>query len=332
MSDPEARASEDSAALASAGTMAAAFEAGSSGRRTYVRWVIGALLFLATTLNDITVTRADAGSPRKGLDISDIDVFFLDPQMRMNPHLKYAQAVPGRAAGRPEGVIDALHLIEVPIAIRALDGSPALTRDERAGLEEWFQELIQWMKTDPLGVAESNAKNNHAMAYQLQVAVYADFVGDPAQTAACRRWFKEVLLVNQMAPDGSFPLELARTKPYGYSIFQLDNVTTFCQVLSSEGDNLWEFALADGRGVRRGLEFLYPFLADKSKWTHKPDVQAWEAWPARQPCLLFAGLAFGKPEYLDLWQKLPADPSDDEVRRNIAVTQPALWLRSTTHP
>jgi hypothetical protein len=130
-----------------------------------------------------------------------------------------------------------------------------------------------------------------------------------------------------MAPDGSFPLELARTKPYGYSIFQLDNAATFCQVLSTESDNLWEFALADGRGVRRGVEFLYPFLADKSKWPHKPDVQAWEDWPARQACLLFAGLAFGRQEYLDLWQKLPPDPTDDEVRRNIAVTQPLLWLK-----
>jgi beta-galactosidase len=254
-------------------------------------------------------------------------VFFLDPQTRMNPHLRYAQAVPGRAAGRPEGIIDALHLIEVPRAIRALDLSPALSGEERAGLEQWFRELIHWMKTDPLGIAEGKSRNNHAMAYQLQLAVYADFVGDQEQTAACRTWYKEVLLPNQMAADGSFPLELARTKPYGYSIFQLDNVATFCQVLSTDSDNLWEFTLPDGRGVRRAVAFLYPFLADKSKWPHKPDVQAWEGWPVRQACLLFAGLAYGEQGYLDLWQKLPSEPTDEEVRRNVAVTQPVLWLK-----
>jgi beta-galactosidase len=253
--------------------------------------------------------------------------FFLDPQTRMAPHLKYAQAVPGRAAGRPEGIIDALHLIEVPLAIRALEGSAALEPVQLAGLKQWFRDLLQWMRTDPLGVAEASAKNNHAMAFQLQVAVYADFSGDRDQTAACRQWFRKVLLPKQMAADGSFPLELARTKPYGYSIFQLDNVATFCQVLSTSDDNLWDFALPDGRGIRRGVKFLFPFLADKSKWPHKPDVQAWEGWPARQPCLLFAGLALGEPKYLELWQKLQPDPSDDEVRRNIAVTQPLLWLR-----
>jgi hypothetical protein len=92
-------------------------------------------------------------------------------------------------------------------------------------------------------------------------------------------------------------------------------------------DDLWRFELGDGRGMKRGMEYLYPYLADKSKWPRKPDIQAWEGWPARQPCLLFAGLALGKGEYLELWRKLPADPTDAEVKRNIAITQPVLWVK-----
>ena len=130
-----------------------------------------------------------------------------------------------------------------------------------------------------------------------------------------------------MAADGSFPQELRRTKPYGYSIFQLDNMVTLCQVLSRPDDNLWAFRLPGGRGIQKAVEFMYPFLADKSKWPRKPDVQAWDAWPARQPCLLFAGLAFSNTSYIDLWRKLPAAPPNEEVRRNIAITQPLLWLK-----
>jgi hypothetical protein len=78
------------------------------------------------------------------------------------------------------------------------------------------------------------------------------------------------------------------------------------------------------------VEYLYPFLADKSKWPLPPDVQAWDGWPARQASLLFAGLAFGEPKYLVLWQKLAADPIDAEVRRNLAITQPILWLPRKT--
>jgi Alginate lyase len=253
-------------------------------------------------------------------------VFFLDPKTRMNPHLKYAQAVPGRSPGRGTGIIDGLHLTEIPIAVEAMQGSSAFTPETTAGLKQWFREMSEWMTDSKNGREEAAAKNNHSVAYFLQIAVYARFIGDEANLTECRRQFKEVFVAVQMAPNGSFPAELRRTKPYGYSIFQLDNMVALCQVLSCQGDNLWAFKLPDGRGIGRAMDYLYPYLADKSKWPMKPDVQAWEGWPARQPCLLFAGLALGESKYLDLWKRLAPDPKDDEVRRNIAITQPILWL------
>jgi hypothetical protein len=253
-------------------------------------------------------------------------VFFLDPATRMNPHLKYAQAIPGKSPGRGIGIIDTLHLAEVPPAITALQKSPVFPPEALAGLKQWFGELAEWMITSKNGQEEAAAKNNHAVAFWLQVASFAQFTGDKAKLAECRRQFKEVFVPKQMAEDGSFPAELKRTKPYAYSIFQLDNMTTLCQVLSTSEDDLWKFELPDGRGIRKAAAYLYPFLANKSQWPLKPDVQAWEGWPSRQPCLLFAGLAFNEAPYLDLWKKLPTDPTDPEVRRNIAITQPILWV------
>ena len=252
-------------------------------------------------------------------------VFFLDAKLRMNPNLDFAQAVPGVSPGRGIGIIDALHLIEVPAAVKALERSPAFPPALAKDLRGWFRELAEWMVTSKNGKEEAAAKNNHAVAFYLQLSVYADFIGDQEKLAACRKQYKEVFVGKQMALDGGFPLELARTKPYGYSIFQLDNMVLLCQVLSTKEDNLWDFTLPDGRGIRKAVAFLYPFLADKSKWTLKPDVQAWEGWPARQPGLLFAGRQFGESAYLDLWKKLPSDPTDPEVQRNIGVTQPVLW-------
>ncbi len=193
-------------------------------------------------------------------------------------------------------------------------------------MRDWFREYLAWMLGSKNGKEEAATKNNHAVAFFLQVAVFAEFAGDAAALAECRKRFKEVFVPRQMAPDGSFPQELARTKPYAYSIFQLDNMATLCQVLGLPEDKLWTFALPDGRGMAKGMGYLYPYLEDKSKWPLKPDVQAWEGWPARQPCLLFAGIALGEPRYTALWMKLEPDPRDAEVRRNIAITQPLLWL------
>ena len=254
-------------------------------------------------------------------------VFFLDAKTRMNPSLNFAQAVPGVSPGRGIGIIDTLHIIEIPAAVKVMEKSKAFPPDMAKDVRAWFRDIAEWMVTSKNGKEEAAAKNNHSVAFHLQLAVFADFIGDEAKLALCRKQFKEVFVAKQMAADGGFPLELARTKPYGYSIFQLDNMTLLCQVLSTEADNLWAFELPDGRGIRKAVAYLNPFLADKSKWTLKPDVQAWEGWPARQPHLLFAGFALGEQTYLDLWKKLPADPSDPEVQRNIGITQPVLWIK-----
>jgi hypothetical protein len=34
-----------------------------------------------------------------------------------------------------------------------------------------------------------------------------------------------------------------------------------------------------------------------------------------------------EPTYLELWRRLPPDPTDAEVGRNLAVTQPVLWIK-----
>jgi hypothetical protein len=71
----------------------------------------------------------------------------------------------------------------------------------------------------------------------MQVAAFAKFTDNDTLMKFCSDRYKNVLLPNQMAADGSFPQELRRTKPYGYSIFNLDAMATICQTLSSEKDN-----------------------------------------------------------------------------------------------
>ncbi len=253
-------------------------------------------------------------------------VFFLDQATRMNPHLNFAQAIPGRTPGRGIGIIDTLHLIEIPPAVVAMAESPAFSPDLLDGLKQWFREYTDWMRTSKNGRDEAATKNNHVVAYWLQIASFARFTGDEANLAEARRQFKESFVPMQMAADGGFPLELERTKPYAYSIFQLDNMATLSMVLSTPDDNLWEFELPDGRGMRKAMAWLYPFLADKSAWPLPSDVQSWEGWPARQPALLFGGIALDEPRYLELWKRLKPDPTDPEIRRNIAITQPLLWV------
>jgi hypothetical protein len=255
--------------------------------------------------------------------------WFVDERTRMNPHLKYAQAIKGRMTGRGVGIIDTIHLVEVARAIEVLESSKVLTQAELKAIRQWFADYLNWMTTHQYGIDEREAKNNHGTCWVMQVAAFARLTGNQELLAYCRNRFKTVLLPNQMAADGSFPQELRRTKPYGYSLFNLDAMTTICQILSTPEDNLWTFELTDGRSMRRGLEFMTPYIRDKKSWKLKPDVMYDEYWPMRHNSLLFAGLAYGRPEYLELWQTLPADSTVEEVIRNFFIRQPLLWIEES---
>jgi hypothetical protein len=241
---------------------------------------------------------------------------------RMNPNLQYAQAIHGRVSGRGTGIIDTLHLVEVARAAGQLDLGAA---DFKA-VQAWFASYVEWMNTHPYGIAERDAKNNHGTCWVAQVAAFSQLTRDPERARYCRDRFKAVLIPNQEAPDGSFREELRRTKPYGYSIFNLDAMGIVAQTLTTPKDNLWAWQLPDGRGLARAMAYLFPYLLDKKKWPHAPDVMYDKYWPMRQPSLLFAGLALDKPEYLALWRTLEPDPTEEEVIRNFPVRQPLLWV------
>ncbi|HKG95466.1 MAG TPA: alginate lyase family protein, partial [Gemmatimonadaceae bacterium] len=259
--------------------------------------------------------------------VAHLRAWFVAERTRMNPNLLYGQAIKGVATGRGIGIIDTIHLVEVARAVSALERAGYVGGGTVSGVKDWFRQYLEWMTTHPYGIAERDNGNNHSAAWALQVAEFARLVGDTARLASTRAFFKETLVPQQMAADGSFPKELARTKPYGYSLFQLDVMATLAEVLSTPGDDLWRYEAPDGRGMRRALAFMYPFIKDKRSWPKAPDVMYHDQWPVRHPALLFGGRALGEARYVELWKTLPADPTVDEVIRNYPIRQPLLWVR-----
>ena len=191
---------------------------------------------------------------------------------------------------------------------------------------DWFAQYLDWLTTSERGQAERNTKNNHAMCWALQAAEFARLVGSEEARGEVYRRYREILLPGQEGADGSFPLELARTKPYSYSIFNFDVMAGLCQSLRDLMPDATRFALADGRGLGKAAEFIYPYIADKSAWKWAKDIEHFDALPVRSPGLLFAGLAFNEPRYLELWKRLNPDPTDKEIVRNYPIRQPILWV------
>lgn len=252
--------------------------------------------------------------------------WFEDAATRMNPSLLYAQAIKGRATGRGIGIIDTIHLMEVVQALSIMEKAGAIPPADLRAFKDWFSTYLQWLTTHPYGKDEMNATNNHGTCWVMQVAAFARFVNNREWLDFCTNRYKTVLLPAQMADDGSFPRELKRTKPYGYSLFNLDAMSTVCQLLSTKENNLWQYTAENGRSIGKGMAFLSPYVKNKNSWPYAHDVMYWDNWPVAQPFLLFGAAALQNRDYYHLWLSLEQDPREEEVLRNLPVRNPVVWF------
>ncbi len=264
--------------------------------------------------------------------VMHLNAWFVETETLMNPHLLYAQAIKGRHTGRGIGVIDTLHLTEVALAAKVLERSESFADEDQAAVRTWFRRYLDWLTTHPYGLTEKAEDNNHGVCWSMQAAAFATLVDDQELLTWIRKNFQSNFLVNQMAKDGSFPNELGRTKPYGYSLFVIDAMAGVAQIASDEGDNLWEYKAESGQSMRIGLNYITPYVRDKSSWPLKPDVAYFDEWPVRHPCLILAAIHFQDPTLLETWKELEADPTTYEVLRNLPLRHPLVWLAAKQDP
>lgn len=282
-------------------------------------------------LSEIVTTHTSAWLLTKNNIYADnafkhLNAWFVDSTTKMNPNMLYAQAVKGRFSGRGIGLIDAYHLIEVARSVQLLEQTGGITVIQSTEIKKWFTNFLEWMVTHKYGIDEMNAKNNHGTCWLATASSFAVLTNNEFLINEFRIRFITIL-ESQMASDGSFPLELNRTKPYGYSLFNLDAFCNVAQILSSETDNLWDYKTKSGLSLRDGIDFLFPYIDDKNAWPFKKDIYIWEEWPVRQSSLLFCALEYIIPEMIDKYLSLPAYPKHPEVMRNLPVRHPIIWVK-----
>ena len=223
-------------------------------------------------------------------------VWFILPATRMNPHFRYAQAVPGENDGRGTGIIEARAIAEAADALGLLAGSRSWTAEDQRALDAWLETFLNWLLTSKPGQDEHAAKNNHGTIFDVQTARLALCLG---QTDLARRILEEARqrrIAVQIEPDGRQPLELARTASFGYSRLNLEALTDLATLGEHAGVDLWHSTTPDGRSIRRALEFMLPYL-------EKPTMK----WPFEQikdrhdadflPILRAASLAYATRDY-----------------------------------
>ncbi|QIQ05795.1 alginate lyase family protein [Streptomyces liangshanensis] len=200
--------------------------------------------------------------------------WFVDPATRMNPNLNHGQFIPCKYDGRAIGIIDfSQQFSSVLDALAILDtGAPGWTKSDRDGMRAWNKSFLGWLVDSPFGKEESAAKNNHGTFMDLQVASLALATGDKALARKIVLDARAKRIDPQIAADGSQPQELARTRSWHYSTFDLVAYTRLAAIGKQVGVDLWAYRGPQGQSLFKAVDYLLPAATGAAAWPH-PELE-----------------------------------------------------------
>jgi len=258
--------------------------------------------------------------------------WFVDPATRMVPDFTKAGFDPTSSTATPGGVVDLVPFAEIARALSFLPDTAALSPPDLATTKAWFAALVAWLNDDRNAFIAREAKDHTASSWLLLASAVSRSLGDDATLESCRHRFRRPTIRNQINALGEFPHEITTAFPYRNTLLNFDLLATAAQLLSTPFDNLWSFELEDGPGMRSVAAYLYPAIRDRAKWPQIADPEYFHDLPGRRPALLFAGRAFDRPEYIDLYRSL-ADPTNvpEAIAASFPISQPLLFTARAPH-
>lgn len=246
----------------------------------------------------------DANARRRAASL--LKTWFINPATRMNPHLRYAQRIPGRCEGRGIGIIDTAMLWSVLEGVGRLPTDENWTGEDQAGLRGWFSDYLDWLLTHEYGIKEGKEHNNHGTWYDVQVVSFALFANRPE---IARRQLAEISvdrITRQVEPDGAQPHELSRTLSRSYTTFNLLGFVILA-VLGRHVDIHLAGPETDyGRRLRAAARWLLPYHLGERAWTW-PQITPYASGPE---VLVFSILAewTGEPDFAQARDRLCRHP------------------------
>ncbi len=192
--------------------------------------------------------------------------WFLDPATRMNPHLEYAQHIPGRCNGRGIGLIETEDCAFLLDLMPLLAASGEWPESEQTGLRDWFAQYLDWFRTSSHGMAEEREHNNHGSWFDTQVMAFARFCGrDDLVVEQWESWTRARILAH-ISIDGRQPHEESRTLSLGYSVFNLTALVGAASAAFSADPDLIDPESEEMTRLVRAHVYLSPFLRGEKPW------------------------------------------------------------------
>ena len=238
-------------------------------------------------------------------------VWFLDKATRMNPNLNHAQCRLGHNTGSKSGVLDGRIMIKALEASLLIEGSKALSNEEKQELKQWAEAYFEWLTTSELALQEAASKNNHGSYYDVQALYFALYAGKKEQAVQIAQNCYSKRILKQIQTDGSMPEEMARTRPLFYSIYNLNALFLVAHLAEKVAVDIWKTNDPSSR-LRTALDYLAPYSNPDKSWP-QPTLRATNRMDLFQ-ILQLADRIYPTGNYLDFARHLPQE--DLEIERS----------------
>lgn len=197
-----------------------------------------------------------------------ITTWFLNEETKMNPNLNYGQSVPGESDGRCFGIIEFGGITEVLKFLELAKDRNKLDKKTAVGMFNWCTAYSNWLQNSKLGKEEATRKNNHGTHYDVQLLSILLYLNKVEEVKEYLSTVTKNRIFSQIEPDGSQPLELARTKSFSYSVMNLHAFLELAILGKKVGINLWNLESEDGRSIKAGYQYMLPYLTKQKKWEY----------------------------------------------------------------
>lgn len=172
--------------------------------------------------------------------IRQLTVWFMNRLTRMNPNFDYSQIIKGQNDnhGQPFGMIDTCNFHDVLDAVRLLHHQNRLSARQMKKITAWMATFAAWMQQSEYGKAARTYKNNIGVNYDSTLYDLCLFTGDKKTRESLFSSFIDHRIKGKIGADGRQPEELKRTNAFSYSVYNLEQLTSFFLLARADGQDV----------------------------------------------------------------------------------------------
>lgn len=237
-----------------------------------------------------------------------VKIWFLDKETKMNPHLKYGQAVPGQLEDKLTslGILESRQILRILDAVTLIENSNCLNKEDMSKLEKWIKEFNNWLYNDEFCYQERYRPNNHGTYYDYQVGGYFIYLKENEEAEKLLKIAQYTRLASHVGSKGQNFHELERTRPLHYSIFDLEALVGLA-IYGDRYNNIdfWNFDI-NKTGLKKAIDYVLKYKNTPEMWLVKNEKVNFDNFAK---ILLIATQKYNTNEYKEeikkLWKENP---------------------------